>query len=306
MQSERYIWIDGAIVPLHKATVNVLSPTAQFGANVFEGIRCYWNVRQSSLLAFRLEEHFDRLERSLKMFRMVSPVPREEWRKAIVDVIKANGYREDTAIRQTIFVGGNSGSWFSTSPTGMFIAPIPRARKSIPLTEGISCCVSSWERISDRTLSPKIKVGANYINSRMAQIEATTNGYDSAILMNRQGMIAEGPGSCFFMVRDGKLITPPVWASVLDSITRDTLLTLAREHLQFPIEERSMDRTELYICEEAFMCGSAAELTPVLSVDGYTVGNGKPGAMTIALHRAYLQAAEGDLLGYEAWTSQLF
>lgn len=305
MQNERCIWFNGSIVPLGKVTINALSPTAQFGANVFEGIRCYWNAEKSALQVFRLEEHFDRLERSLKMFRIASPVPRSEWRKAIIDVIKANGYREDLAIRQTIFVDGTEGSWFSSSPTGMFIAPIPRARKPIPLTKGITCCVSSWGRINDRTLSPKIKVGANYINSRMAQIEATTNGYDSAIMMNQLGLIAEGPGSCFFMVRDGKLITPPVWASILESITRNSLLTLGHEYLGFPIEERPIDRTELYICDEAFFCGSAAEITPIISIDGYPVGNGKPGDITISLHKSYIQAAEGKLPHYESWTSQL-
>lgn len=302
---DRTIWLNGKILPLQEATINVLSPTAQFGANVFEGIRCYWNAEKKSLLAFKLEEHFDRLERSLKMFRLACPYPRQTWLQSIRDVVQANNFQDDIAIRQTIFVDGDSGSWFSTEPVGMFIAPIARKRKAIPLVDGISCCVSSWERISDRNLSPKIKVGANYINSRMAQLEARTNGFDSALFMNHMGTIAEGPGSCFFMVRDGILVTPPSTASVLESITRQVVMHLAATVLHYEVEERHIDRTELYVCDEAFLCGSAAELTPIINIDGYTVGAGVPGSMTIALHKAYLSAAEGKLSACEDWVTPI-
>jgi branched-chain amino acid aminotransferase len=302
--SNRMIWLNGRVMPLAEAKISVLSPTAQFGVNVFEGIRCYWNARRSILMAFKLNEHFNRLERSLKMFRLECPYTREEWENAFVDVIKANGYQEDIAVRQTVFVDGDSGTWFSREPVSMFIAPIAKRRKDAPLTGGIACCVSSWERISDRCLSPKIKVGANYINSRMAQLEALTNGYDSAILMNRGGHISEGPGSCFFMARNGKLVTPPLSASILDSITREVLLTLARERLKLAVEERPIDRTELYICEEAFFCGSAAELTPIIFIDGYTVGNGAPGDITVALHCEYLAAVEGEIPNYAEWATK--
>lgn len=301
--NERKIWLNGEILPVRDARICVLSPTAQFGANVFEGIRCYWNAATLTLLAFRLGEHFDRMERSLKMFRLRCPYPRHEWLGHIRDVVEANGYGEDIALRQTVFVDGDGGSWYSTEPVGMFIAPVARARKPSPLETGISCCVSSWERISDRNLSPKIKVGANYINSRMAQLEALANGCDSAIFLNRAGHIAEGPGSCFFMVRDRTLVTPPLSASVLESITRDTLLELATSVLHYWVEVRPIDRTELYICDEAFLCGSAAELTPILKVDGYVVGNGTPGPMTRELHQTYLQAAEGRIDQYRHWVT---
>lgn len=303
MVESRYIWLNGDIVPVEGAKISVLSPTAQFGANVFEGIRCYWNDTQKQLLAFRLDAHYDRLERSVKMFRMNCKYSREDWRKGFEEVIKANNYQEDIAVRQTIFIDGDAGSWFSTGPVGMFIAPIPKKRKSTPLSEGISCCVSSWERISERCLSPKVKVGANYINSRLAQLEATANGYDSAIFLGRDGSVSEGPGSCFFMIRDSTLITPPLSASILESITRATLLSLARNHLNVRVEERPVDRTELYICDEAFLCGSAVELTPIFSIDDYTVGNRNPGSLTTALHRAYLSAAEGKIAEFAHWTT---
>ncbi|MBE6442618.1 MAG: branched-chain amino acid transaminase [Desulfovibrio desulfuricans] len=298
---DRQIWLNGRIIPLEDATINVMSPTAQFGANVFEGIRCYWNKTRAAHFAFKLEDHFDRLERSLKMFRLEAPLPREAWAEAIRRTIQANGYREDVAVRQTVFVDGCTGTWSSSDPAGMFIAPVPRSRKSVPLMEGIACCISSWRRIHDRSMSPKIKCGANYINSRMAQLEAVRNGYDSAIFLNDAGTVAEGPGAAFFMVRDGRLITPPLWSSILESITRAVLMDLAWTQLGIVVEERPIDRTELYVCDEAFFCGSAAELTPIVSIDGYLVGNGVAGPLTTSLHKVYLKAAEGSLPSGEPW-----
>lgn len=302
---ERLIWLNGNIVPLKDATINVLSPTSQFGANVFEGIRCYWNEEKHQLYAFRLPEHYKRLKNSMKMFRMEDKYSVEELKQGLIDVVKANEYKEDIAVRQTVFIDG-FGTWSSKGPINMFIAPIPKGRTLNPSKPGMKCCVSSWERISDRNISPRVKVGANYVNSRMAQMEALENGYDSAIFMNSQGKIAEGPGSCFFIVRDGVLITPPLTASVLESITRDTIIKLARNVLNIETVERDIDRTELYICDEAFLCGSAMEVVPVLNVDGYTVGKGNPGELTQAIHGIYLDAVAGKILGYEKWLTPIY
>ena len=303
---ERYIWLNGEIVPLPDAKINVLSPTAQFGANVFEGIRCYWNEEERQLYVFRLEDHYKRLKRSVKLLRLEDKYTEEELKKALFDVVRANGYEEDIAVRQTIFLDG-FGSWGSGGPTGMFVAPIPKGRLSAEYgKEGLNCCISSWERISDRNLPPRIKVGANYINSRMAQLEAKENGYDTAILMNRWGKLAEGPGSCLFIVRDGALATPPVTASVLESITRDTVMVLAKEVWNIPVAEREIDRTELYICEEAFLCGSAMEITPVVRVDGYAVGDGRTGKLTRRLQEDYLRVVQGRNADYRRWVTPIY
>jgi branched-chain amino acid aminotransferase len=302
---DRLIWLNGKIVHLKEATINVLSPTSQFGANVFEGIRCYWNEEKQQLFAFRLTEHYKRLKNSMKMFRIEDKYNIEELKQGLIDIVKANEYKEDIAVRQTVFIDG-FGTWSSKGPVNMFIAPIPKGRTLNPTKIGMKCCVSSWERISDRNISPKVKVGANYINSRMAQLEALENGYDSAIFMNNQGKIAEGPGSCFFIVRDDVLITPPVTASVLESITRDTIIELAKNVLNIKTVERDIDRTELYICDEAFLCGSAMEVVPVLNVDGISVGEGKPGKITQAIHDTYLDAVAGKISGYEEWLTPIY
>lgn len=304
-RDHRKLWLNGEIVPVKDAKINVLAPTAQFGANVFEGIRGYWDEEQGQLYLFRLKDHYKRLFQSIKLFRMGMPYTAEECEEYCKEVICANQYREDIAVRQTVFVEG-FGSWYSKDPVGMFIAPIAKKRKEVPLTKGIRGCVSSWERISDSSMSPKAKVGANYINSRMAQLEALDSGYDSAIFMNRQGKIAEGPGSCIFILRDGVLVTPPITASILESITRDTILTLAREVLALPIEIRDIDRTELYICDEAFLCGSAAEVTPIISIDAYQVGDGTVGEITRKIHQTYLDAATGHIGIGNGWLTPVY
>ena len=304
--NHRLIWIGGKIVPVAEATVNVLSPTSQFGANVFEGIRCYWSEQDQQLYAFRLADHYKRLQNSIKILRFNSPYSTSDFQQGLIDVVKANGYREDIAVRQTVFVDGIGGTWNSCEPINMFIAPIAKPFQKIQDKAGLRCQVSSWERISDRNLSPRAKVGANYINSRMAYLEARENGYDTALILNNQGRISEGPGACFFMVRDNKLITPPPTASVLESITRDTIIRIAAELLGIETQERDIDRTELYICDEAFLCGSAMEITHITNIDGLAVGDGKLGKITQDLSNIYHQIITGQLSQYKDWLTPIY
>lgn len=304
-ENERLIWLNGEIVNVNDAKINVLSPTSQFGANVFEGIRCYWNEEQKQLYGFRLEEHFERLMKSIRLFQINSQYTVEQLKEYFKETILANNYKEDIAVRQTVFVDG-FGSWFAKEPVGMFIAPIAKKRKEVPLVTGEKTCVSSWERISDRNMPPRIKVGANYINSRLAKIEAVNNGYDSAIFLNSQGYVAEGTGSCFFMIKDNKLVTPILTDSILESITRETIIQIAIEELGLDVVERSINRTELYICDEAFFCGSAVEVTPIVQFDGYVVGEGIPGRITCELHKKYIEVVTGKNKKYLKWLTPIY
>lgn len=302
---ERKIWLNGQIVPISAAKINVLSPTSQFGANVFEGIRCYWNKEENQLYGFRLSDHYSRLLQSIKLFGLKSPYTGEDLEKYMKSVIVANNYKEDIAVRQTIFVDG-FGSWFSAEPVGMFIAPIAKARKSVPLTDGERTCISSWERISEKDMSPRIKVGANYINSRLAKMEASERGYDSALFLNRDGYVSEGTGSCFCMIKNSELITPMLTDSVLESITRDTVMKIADEELGLKVTARRINRTETYTCDEAFFCGSAVEITPVIRVDGYQVGDGIPGELTRTIHQKYLEIVTGINKKYMNWLTPIY
>lgn len=304
--SNRFIWHKGAILNVNDAIVNVLSPTSQFGLNVFEGIPCYWNEEEKQLYAFRLDEHYDRLLRSSKLIQLDCKYTKEDFKKALIAVIKANEYDENLSVRQTLFVDG-FGSWSSDGPVEMFVAPIPRGRTSAEYNKkGLNCCITSWRRISDESISPRIKCGANYINSRVGQREALRNGYDTCLFMNNLGKVSEGPGSCFFMVKGDTLITPRLTDSVLESITRNTIIELATEELELKFEERTIDRTEIYTVDEAFLCGSAMEVTPIYSVDRYPIGTGEQGKVTKKIHQKYLECVQGKLKNRLNWLTPIY
>lgn len=300
--SERLIWFKGKLVHVNDANINVLAPTSQFGLNVFEGIPCYWNEEDGQLYAFRLYDHYDRLLRSARLLQIDCPFNKDELKAAFIDVIRANEYKENLSVRQTLFVDG-FGSWGSEGPVEMFIAPIPRKKTSAEYNKkGLNICVASWKRISENALSPRIKCGANYINSRYGQREALRNGYDTCLFLNEYGKVSEGPGSCFFMIKDKKIITPSHTDAVLESITRDSVINIAK-HLGYEVVERTIDRTELYTADEAFLCGSTMELTPVLSVDGYKLAEGD---VTKALHNTYLDVVRGINTEINDWSIPIY
>lgn len=300
--SERLIWFKGDLLHVNSAKINVLAPTAQFGLNVFEGIPCYWNEKEKQLYAFRLNDHYDRLIRSARLIQIDCPFSKEELRKALVYVVRANEYDENLSVRQTLFVDG-FGSWGGDGPTEMFVAPIPRRSTSVEYNKiGLNVCITSWSRISENALSPRIKCGANYINSRQGQKEALRNGYDTCLFLNEYGKVSEGPGSCFFMIRDRKVITPSFTDAVLESITRDTVIQLAKS-LGYEVIERTIDRTEVYTADEAFLCGSAMELTPVLSIDKFELGEGE---ITKELHKVYVDTARGINKEFKEWLTPIY
>lgn len=297
--SDNLIWIRGEIIPQSQAVVNVLSPMAQFGLNVFEGIRCYWNEEKGDLYAFRLKEHLERLMLSCRLVRLPSPYSTEQIELFLATTIQANDFRTDTAVRMTLF-GDGQGTWNTCQPVSLFIAPMLKARTNLDKVPALKACISSWERIHDNALPPRAKVGANYINGRYAHLQARQDGYDLPIFLGRDGKVAEGAGACLFMVRNGQLVTPPTTSSVLESITRDTIMVLARE-AGVVVVERLVDRTELYLADEVFLCGSAAEISPIVSVDGYALGNSLPGPITVSLLKAYLAVASGENLDHPEW-----
>ncbi len=302
--SKRLIWFKGDIVPIDDAKINVLSPTSQFGANVFEGLRGYWNETEKQLYIFRLDEHIIRLKNSMKMMELEADFSEAFLRQSVIDIIKANELREDLVCRQTVFLDG-LGSWSANGPVEMFIAPMAKGRY-FENAQGLDVCISSWERIHEKSLSPKIKMGANYMNSRMGQLEAVRNGYDSVIFLNREGTVSEGPGSCVFIVNKDVLITPPLSASILDSITRATIIQIAREYLDIEVFERDIEKGELYTAEEVFMCGTAVEVVPIFSVDRVQVGEGIKGGITSRIEILYQKIVRGEVKEKNKWLTPVY
>ncbi|MFA6375890.1 MAG: branched-chain amino acid transaminase [Candidatus Paceibacterota bacterium] len=304
MQNVNVAWYNGKLIPIQDAKINILSPCAQFGTNIFEGIRGYWNDKQQELYCFRLDRHYKRLKESAKIMRFEMTYGDADFKDALFDVLKANQFKEDIQIRHIVFIDG-SGSWYSTGPVGMFVYAKP-GNRSFGGKRGIDCCVSSWERINDASMPPRIKAGSNYQNSRMVQLEAVANGYDSAIILNKFNKVSEGPGSCIFMVRNNQLVTPPVTAGILESVTRDTIMELAESELNIKVCEREIDRTELYVAEEVFLCGTAMEITPVLNIDKIPVGNKEPGSITNELFKTYFQIVRGERNDHMDWLTPVY
>ena len=301
--SENLVWIRNSICRESEAKVNVLSGMAQFGLNVFEGIRCYESTKKSGLFAFRLNDHLERLANSCKLIGLELPASFSEIQKNICMIISKNKLNSDLAIRLTVFAD-EEGSWNSIDPVSYFIAPMAKPRTDLEKLVGLRASVSSWCRISDNIMPARAKVGANYINSRFAYLQVQAAGYDFPILLNNQGFLSEGSGACIFLVKENTLVTPSKTSSILESITRDTIIELANS-MGLSVEERMVNRTELYLADEIFMCGTAAEIIPIVSVDQYAIGNGSVGEHSRTLLAKYHNVVSGEIDRYANWLTPI-
>jgi len=299
-----HIWMDEKLIPYQEATVHVMSACARYGTNVFEGLCGYWNASSEELYCFRLQEHYLRLLRSMRLMLLELPYTVEDHIRFMLATIRKNELREDIHIRHQVLVSG-IGNASTSEPVSMFICALPRA----PSTQsklGIRCCVSSWTRISDKSIPPRIKAGSNYQNSRLAQLWARRNGFDDAILLNEQGKVAEAPAACIGIVRNGRLITPSITQGILEGVTRSTILELAQQELNIEVEERDIDRTELYVSEEAFLFGTAAEVKPIVDIDGFSLKSGDPESVTRRIQRIYTDVVRGENDKYRHWLTPVY
>jgi branched-chain amino acid aminotransferase len=296
-----YVWMDGEIVPWQNAQIHVSTEAVLRGANVFEGMRAYWQASEKQLYIFRNDEHLRRLRQSAKIMRMSIPYTDEALTQAFIDLIRKNRYTDNVHFRPVVYFGTGDYKWKADEiSTGAFILAFSRPPSPTSKT-GIQSCVSSWRRGSDNASPSRIKAAGNYHNSRLAYVDAKIKGFDTPIMLNERGDVSEGPASCFMMVRDGVVITPPVNADILESITRDTLIQLFRDELGVQVLERDIDRSELYIADEAFFCGSGAEVVPIVGIDHYPVGDGKVGPLTRQIQEIYFQIATDKNGKYSKW-----
>lgn len=304
MAQPRFISFNGDIVPYADAKVHVLSPGMKYGAGVFEGIRGYWNTDRSEMYLFRLREHLDRLQYSMRTMRFDHQLDSTQVEAAILAVVRANELREDVHIRPMVWVDGDA-EMLSRGPIGWMVAALPRPFNP-QVRDGVRVGVSSWRRIADTAMPARVKATANYVNGRLAGIQGNLDGYDNVLLLTQGGHVAESPGSCFFMVRDGKPITPGVTSSILESVTRATVIELLHEITSVPAVERDVDRTELYAAEEAFFCGSGQEIQPIISVDRLPVGAGTPGPLTRQLQQRYFAVVRGETNDHADWLTPVW
>jgi branched-chain amino acid aminotransferase len=303
MADELKIWMNGNLVSQAEAALPVNSAAVFYATNVFEGLRAYWNDTDEELYCFRLAEHFTRFRESMKMMRFEIPYSDDDLVRAVRETLTGNGLREDVHMHMVAYVLGTGLD--ATTPTGLYINPRRRART--PAGSGLACCVSSWARTSDNAIPIRLKSGSNYQNGRLATLQANADGYDQPIFLNKDGHVAEGTGATFFMVRKGRLVTPPITADILESITRTTLIeNIYPELFGMEVVEREIDRTELYVADEAFFCGSGYEITPIVSIDRFPLGDGKVGPVTQRLTDAYMDIVRGVDRRFPEWRTPAY
>lgn len=280
------VWYNGELVDWDAANVHVLSHVVHYGSSVFEGIRCY-NTEKGPAV-FRLNEHVDRLFDSAKIYRMEIPYSREEICEAILETIRVNGL-DACYIRPVVFRGyGSLGVDPMTCPVETVIAVWEWGQYlgDEALKKGVSVCTSSWNRVAPNTLPFLAKAGGNYLNSQLVRMEANANGYDEGIVLGTDGLVSEGSGENIFVIRDGKVYTPASHYAILSGITRDTAITLARA-AGISVEERGIPREFLYIADEVFFTGTAAEITPIRQIDKIQIGAGERGPVTEKLQQLF-------------------
>ncbi len=298
-------WVsqNNKLVSYADAKISVMAPGLTFAALVFEGYRAYWSDDAQDLYIFRLDDHMRRLAFSMNLLELDDPPSIDTFTRDILETLKANDFKEDTYIRLQVYVD-EWGSMLATGPVGSTVICRPRPRVS-DFDTGKRFIVSSWRRNAENASPPRIKASANYLNSRLAGLEAKRQGAGGAILLNEDGTVSEGPGGCLFVLRDGVFMTPDVTSGILESVTRRTILDIAGP-LDIPVAERALGRTELYLADEAFYCGTGQEIMPIIAFDGRQVGEGVPGPMTRRLQTTFDDIVRGRSDAYRNWLTPVY
>src|ERR687896_1926349 len=298
-----FIWFDGRFVKWDEATVPIMTHALHYGTAVFEGIRAY--ASRNNLYVFKLKEHMERLHRSASVYSIALNYTAKELCEATTQLLKKTGLRESCYIRPLTFVGlhGIDLNITRESPThtAIIIFPLAKYFKG----EGIKACISSWRRIHDSAMPPMAKAAGNYLNSILATQESKRNGYDESILLDKDGYVSEASGENIFVVRHGKIYTPYFADSALEGITRETVMTITKD-LSYSVIERQIARTELYMADEIFLTGTAAEIVPVTSIDGRPVGSGKEGPLTTSIREMYAKIASAEAKEYLEWLTSVW
>lgn len=303
-ENPQYVWVDGKLTRWNEATIHITNVGTAGVSSVFEGIRSYWNDAARKLYVFRLDAHLERFAQSIRLMRMKQPYSNAEIKAGVLALLRANESVGDTYVRPLAFV--------ESAMFGSASSDVPRiVLNSTPWASRLKngkvshACISSWSRITDNVMPPRVKASSNYLNSRLASEEARRNGYDAALILTPDGKVAEAPGACLMLVRQGQVITPSVTSGILESITRTTLIQLCRQVLNLEVIEREVDRTELYVASEAFLCGTGAEITPLASIDRFVLGNGGIGPITQQVESLYHDLVRGVDSRFAEWRTEV-
>jgi len=298
-------WMNGRITAWEDSRIHVNADALLRGASVFEGIRAYRSGVADDLLLFRVHDHMRRLfGTSMRFLRMRLPYGPDDLVRGVIDLLHANQVRDDAHVRVVAYFDEVELGRDADAEAGAFILAFPRP-SSPKLKTGVRVTLSPWRRLNDNAMSPRVKASANYLNSRVASVDARTKGFDIPVMLNERGKVSEGPGQNVFLVRDGVVITPRTTDSILEGITRATVIGLARE-LELVVEEREVDATELYVADELFFVGTAMEVQPIVEIDGYQVGDGAMGPLTGRLQASYFDLVRGRVSAPAGWQMSVY
>ena len=302
----RHAYFQGEIVPFEQATISVMTHALNYGTAVFGGLRGYWNEEKQQLYIFRPLDHFRRLLQSASLLRMEINLTEAELASVLCDLLRKDGYQENIYVRPLIYKStemiGVKLHGIEDSLT-MFAIPFGRY---VEKEEGLHVCFSSWQRVSDNTMPARGKVAGSYVNSALIKTDAILAGYDEALVLTGDGHLSEGSAANVMIVRDGKLITSPVSDDILEGITRRSILHLAQEELGIEVIERQIDRTEVYIADECFMCGTGMQIAAVTRIEHRQIGNGTMGKITNQLRNLYYDVVAGRVAKYQDWLTPIY
>lgn len=299
-----YVYFEGEIVPEEKAKISIKTNSFHYGTAVFEGIRAYYDKEQNKIFALFFKEHYQRLFKNMRFLNMEIEESIDELVEITKELIRKNDIKNDIYIRPIVYfsdleigpklLGYNAKIAIYLYPLGDYI----------DINKGVKAIVSSWTRLNDNMIPPRLKVAGAYVNSALAKTEAILKGADEAIFLNKNGYVSEGSAENIFIVRDGKLITPPVSDDILEGITRWAVMEIAKD-LGYEVIERSITRTELYIADEVFFCGTGAQISPVVEIDNKKIADGKPGKITKEIQKVYFDAVRGKIDKYKHWIEEI-
>ncbi len=301
-----YVYLNGDYVDITKASIPVRTHAFLYGTAVFEGIRAYWNEEEKQLYAFRVPEHYERLLRSAKIMHMDPLHTVEEYCEITKNLLKKNNYKEDAYMRPTLYKSAQKvGPGLYDNPDAFLIIS-NKMGDYIDTSKGLKVCVSNWRRNSDNAIPPRAKVAGSYANAALIKTDAHNAGFDDAIVLDEQGQVTEGSAMNLFLVQNGKLVTTMKTDNILVGITRNTIMELAKDVLGLEVEERVIDRTELYISDEAFYCGTGAQVSPIVSVDNRKLGDGNVGPIAKELQKLYFDVVKGRVPKYKKWCMPIY
>lgn len=297
----QFAFFEGEIVPIEQAKISIMTHAFNYGTGCFEGIRAYWNTEEKQLLVFRMPEHYERLHQSTRIMLIDLKYSVEQLCDLTVELLRKEGYQEDAYIRPIAYKSGSMVNVKLTDLADDFALYTVPFGRYIEKEEGADVMISSWRRIDDNAMPPRAKITGAYASSALAKTDAIANGFDEAIVLNNDGHVAEGSAENLFIVRNDRLITTPVTDNILEGITRSTVIQIAKEMLGLGTIERKIDRTELYVADEVFFCGTGVQVAAVTSVDRRPVGDGKMGPVVSKMRELYFDVVRGRVQRYRHW-----